>query len=367
MAIPLPIDDEDAANLLVVSLTLTAFNCLLVFLVILASGDFFAKIANIGRVEPYLWLLPAGFGGVGLYQALSYWAIRKKNYTVLGKTRVVRSLFQIGSQILLGVFRAGPIGLLVGHIIGEGGGSGGLARLSWKKDKQLFKTVSIMKSREVAWRYRKFPFYMTWASILNSAGLQIPPVLFASFYGPKVAGWFFLTQKVIAMPVTLIGRSVSQVFVGEVAELANSDPVALRKLFRKINLKLLLSGLGPCLLVVLFGEKFFATVFGNNWLVSGKYAQLMAFVYLLKLSSESLINHALLERQEISLIWGTIRLILVCSAIVTFHSLGYSDFAAVAAFSAAMLISYITNFALWNYAINCKIRDHTRTFGGQRG
>ena len=54
----------------------------------------------------------------------------------------------------------------------------------------------------------------------------------------------------------------------------------------------------------------FATVIGKGWIQSGKYGQVIVFVYLLKFCSESPISHALLERQELSLIWEILGLIL---------------------------------------------------------
>jgi hypothetical protein len=53
-----------------------------------------------------------------------------------------------------------------------------------------------------------------------------------------------------------------------------------------------------------------ATVIGKACIQSGKYGQVMVFVYLLKFCSESPMSHALLERQELSLIWEILRLIL---------------------------------------------------------
>ncbi|MFX0203658.1 MAG: lipopolysaccharide biosynthesis protein, partial [Candidatus Hodarchaeota archaeon] len=133
MSIPLPTKDSDAANLLVTSTAFTGFNCLLLSLLIFAFGASFVSLTNTDPFGPYLWLLPIGFLGVGLYQNFSYWAIRKKYYTILGRTKATRSIFQIGSQLLLGLFKTGPFGLLIGHIIGEAGGLRTLACLSWSK------------------------------------------------------------------------------------------------------------------------------------------------------------------------------------------------------------------------------------------
>jgi O-antigen/teichoic acid export membrane protein len=358
MAIPLPATDSDAGNLLLTSMAFTGFNCLLLCLLILTLGDFFVKVTNVGRFGPYLWLLPFGFAGVGLYHTFTYWAIRKRYYTVLGRTRATRSFFQIGSQLLLGAFKTGPIGLLIGHIIGEAGGLSQLARMAWSKDKAAIKKASVSQARKVASRYRKFPFYMTWASILNTAGLRVPALLFASFYGPEMAGWFFLTQKVIAMPVMLVGKSVSQVFIGEAVELTRTNPILLKKLYRKLNIQLLLPALMPCIILVFYGDIIFKTIFGDSWIQSGKYVQVMAFVFLLKLTLESVISLAILERQELDLIWSVFRLVLVSCAIVASSMKGFSPFQAVVLYSAAMVISYLLKYALWSYAVNQKIREH---------
>jgi O-antigen/teichoic acid export membrane protein len=197
---------------------------------------------------------------------------------------------------------------------------------------------------------------MTWASILNSAGLRVPTLLFASFYGPTVAGWFFLTQKVLAIPITLIGKSVSQVFTGEAALLVRTDPIKLKKLFRKINLQLLLAGFVPCVTLALLGEVIFRVIFGVSWSESGKYAQSLAFVYLLKFCSESLINLALLEKQDLALLWGLIRLILVSSVIVSSSIGGCDGVIAVTLYSVAMIISYILNYIFWDLSLRSKIK-----------
>jgi O-antigen/teichoic acid export membrane protein len=69
------------------------------------------------------------------------------------------------------------------------------------------------------------------ASLLNSISLQIPSVMLLALYGPEVAGWYLLVQRIGAIPATLISASVAQVFLGEAARVARDDPSALPGLF----------------------------------------------------------------------------------------------------------------------------------------
>lgn len=356
MSIPLPHNDFEAANLLCVSFIAIFVNCIILCLSIFAFSDFLGNFENIALLYDYIWLLPIGIFGVGVYQAFSFWTIRNKCYKILAKTRISRSIAQIFSQLVLGILNAGPFGLLIGHVLGELSGSGALVRITWLKNKELLKSVKIREAKRLALKYKKFPLLMTGASVINSAGVQFPVILFVLFYGPEVAGWLFLTQKIMAIPITSVGRSISQVFIGEVGRIAKSNPKKMKDLFIKIHIKLLLFGTIPCLILTFFGEEIFKISFGEGWVQSGKYAQALAIVYLLKFCTESLINHALLERQELSLLWSSGRLILVCSVILYSKIFNYDALLCVKIYSIAMGFAYIMNLFLWIWAINCQIK-----------
>ena len=58
IAIPLPDSDEEAANLLVLSVLCSLFTALATALILLIFGPALARWASIESAEPYLWLLP---------------------------------------------------------------------------------------------------------------------------------------------------------------------------------------------------------------------------------------------------------------------------------------------------------------------
>ncbi len=57
-----------------------------------------------------------------------------------------------------------------------------------------------------------FPLFSAGATILNHAATTLPPIMLAAFYTPQVTGLFGLAQRMISLPMVLVGAAVSQVF-----------------------------------------------------------------------------------------------------------------------------------------------------------
>lgn len=349
-AIPIPEDNQTAVDLLCLCIVSILITSALFLLGILFFYNELGRIQQLSLLMQFIWLLPVGFFFAGIYQALNYWAVRERVYSLIARTRISQGVTGIVTQLVLGVLKFGPLGLLLGQIIGQSAGVGSLARQFWNKDKNNINFVSVTTLRTVACRYKDFPLYQSNASLLNTAGLQMPALLFAGCYGVEVAGWFYLTQQLLAMPIALVGTSISKVFLGEAARMIR-EPLKLQKLFRKINLKLLLIGIGPCLILAVGGQWIFKFVFGAQWVQSGVYVQVMAFVFLLKLTTDSVINFAIIERQDLSFSWALMRLVFVVLGIMTAVWCGLSGFWAVVFFAGTMIISYMIKYVMWGYAI----------------
>ncbi len=263
------------------------------------------------------------------------------------------------TQLGLGIFHVGPLGLLFGQIVGESAGMVTLAKQFWSQNKYNLQAVTYTSIRDVARKYKDFPIYQSTGSFLNSAGLQIPSLLFATYYGIEVAGWFYLTQKVLAAPITLIGSSVAKVFWGEAARLTG-QPRELQKLFRKVNVNLFMIGIVPTMILFIGGQWIFTFVFGHKWLQSGVFVQIMAFVFLLKFTTDSSINFAIIEKHRSTVFWALLRLISVVLGIMAAVWCGLQAFWAVLFFSIAMILSYAIRYFMWTYSVHELIINQER-------
>lgn len=359
LAIPLPEKDEDAANLLALSLGIVIGMSLIVGLGVWAFGEQITFWANAPALKSYLWLLPLGVGIVGTYQVFNYWAVRKQAFSRIARTKLNQGLGAALTQIGFGFLKLGPLGLLIGHVVGQGIGTTTLIALAQREDKEALKSISLRGLRHMARRYQRYPLLSSLSGLINSTGLQLPALLLASLYGLQVAGWFTLGQQVIGVPMTLVGQAVSQVYLGEAARLARQNPSSLRFLFLKIANRLLILGIPPLGVLALGGSWLFVWIFGESWRDAGTYMQVLSLMLLIQFMVVPLSQTLnILERQAWQLGWDVGRLLLVMTALLVTHTLSWSPLGAVAMYSIAMLIAYLSLFGLSLRAILSRNASH---------
>jgi O-antigen/teichoic acid export membrane protein len=272
-AIPLPEEEEVAGSLLALTLIVLAAMTVLVALLVWLAGDAFVARANVAALRPYLWLIPVGLLGAGTYQALSYWAIRRRAFGRIARTKLSQGIGQVVAQVGLGLVKAGAPGLLVGDVIGRVAGGGGLAILAFRD--RPFARVTGASLRAAAGRYRRFPLLTTWSGLLNIGSLQLPSILFAASFGATAAGLYALSYKMLVLPTMLVGQTVGQVFLARAATLSRESE-RLRLLTERTALALFACGLPVFGAVALGGPQLFATAMGSQWEQAGRYAQTLA-------------------------------------------------------------------------------------------
>jgi len=352
LAIPLPEKDEDAANLLALSIGIVVFMGLLASVVTWLLGAQIVSWTNISALRPYLWLLPVGVVMVGIYQVLNYWAVRKQAFTQIARTKLNQGAGLAIAQIGLGLLKSGPLGLLIGRIVGQAAGITTLAMLAYKKDKKALKAISPSQVRYMFARYRRFPLFSSGAALINALGLQLPVLLLSGLYGAQVVGQFMLVQRVFGLPLTFLGTSVSKVYLSQAAQKARTDVQGLQKLFYAVAKKMAVLGSVPTIILVGVGPSLFPLVFGIEWREAGVYAQIMAVTFLSAFVTIPLsYTFSVLERQDLSLMWNGSRLLLSAGSIVIAYKLRWSATYAVVAYSVGMLGGYLSLFILSAIAI----------------
>lgn len=341
-ALPLPEKDDDAANILILCFLLLLITTFLTSMVIYSLGDRIVIWTNVPRLSSYLWLVPLGVFGAGIYQILNYWAVRKRNFTRIAQTKISRGVVRAALQVGVGFMYPGPLGLLLGQFAGEVAGSISLGLAAWRNERTSFSKISLHEMRQAGIRYKRFPFFSSWADLLDALGLHIPQLFFAAFYGTEVAGWFALGQRVIAAPLNIVVDSVAQVYFGEAARLSKDDPKSMRQLFLKLTGRLALIGGVPVVVICVLSPWFFSVIFGPGWETAGRYVQIMGPMFAVRFATVPL-SHTLniLERQDLYSVWESARLVLVIGGFLLVKTLRFSHIGAIVIYSLSMLIAYV--------------------------
>jgi O-antigen/teichoic acid export membrane protein len=303
-------------------------------------------------MAPYIWLLPLGILGAGIYQALNFWGIRQKAFGTIAWTKISQNVGKAGAMIGFGSIGVGAVGLVAGAIIGHCSGSARLAVSAWRQNKQSFRLINVKQMLEVLKRYKKFPFFTLGAQLLHNGGYRIPYLLLAANYGLQVVGWFALAQWVIGTPIGLIGASVAQVYMGELTHLNRKSPQEIKKLFFKTLMMLSLIALVIVLLIIFVAPLLMHRVFGQQWHETENYMQVLAFAFALQFIAYPLMGTVdYLNYQGLGLTRETLRAILMIGAIPLAAYLEQPAVIAILFYGIASGLVYLFGLILSWYAI----------------
>ena len=127
--------------------------------------------------------------------------------------------------------------------------------------------------RAAALRYRQFPLFALWSSLLSIISQQAPILILAAIFDATVVGWFSITVRVLLLPSAIVGNAVGQVFY---ARVSRSDLEDITRTSATLYRSLVTLGAGPMWLLAIGGEYAFGLVFGDAWREAGQYAQWLA-------------------------------------------------------------------------------------------
>lgn len=342
VTIPLPKDEKLADNLLRLSFLITLSLSLLWVVGIITLGDYLAVRFSAEKITPFLWILPVVFLGQGLYQALSNWAVREKKFRLITRTKITQGISSATVKIGLGVVGVKPLGLLVGNIVQEFAGIGSFLLKLLRNKPDFFKYFSWAEIKYAARRYKDFPLIQSWSQLLLNTSVNLPVIIIGAYYGAAVVGIFGLAHNMINIPMNLLGKSVSQVYFGEISKFGKNNPEKIYRLSISVIKKMFWIASVPMALLIAFGPWIFKVFFGTEWLEAGVYARYLALIILTRFIS-SPIMHCLnvLEKQGIQLFLNLLRIVLVVLIFVFAHKMSWDPKRTIIAYSILISLFYI--------------------------
>jgi len=294
-AIPIANDAAEAVHLFMISVVLAVVASALLGIVVVGWGPDLAVFLGATAFRAFLWVLPVGLMVLAIGQALASWAVFHRSFPALGRWRSVQGLAQAICQVVLGLLRFGPLGLILGDLVGRLFGMQRLLRsLAVDVRGTQISAATLRGYAKARWGFARV---MTTASLLNALTTQIPFLLIPAAFGLQSSGQYFLAYRMLVLPSSLVSSAFNQVFFGE-ASFRRSDPQELHDLAYNGAVSLLIFAVPSYLIVAVGGGALIEFAFGHEWQEAGAYAQIIAPSLILWSVTHPISSLLLIGRRE---------------------------------------------------------------------
>ena len=320
VAIMLPKRKQDALNILVLSLLITFLFSILILSLFNIFHEFIFFNKEYELLLKYYGIIPLSIFLISINQSLINLLNREQQYNSIAKQNILKSASNSLSALGLGIKKISS-GLILGHLISLILISAWNIKLCLKEfNWKVISPDSIIKNFK---KYIDFLKFSTLSNLFNSFSNIGMTTIIIIFFGPKIAGLYFLAEKLIVIPTSFITSSISQVYFEKASKLFYSDKLSLLKLTNRIQ-KNIFYFLFPFLLVVsLFGKDIFM-ILGEQWAQAGLILKYFSVFVLMK-NIYSPISHIgdILNKQKVLLKFN---ISLFLFQVLSFYSLKeYND------------------------------------------
>lgn len=283
IAIPLPESDEEARDVFWLALLGGLFLSGLIALVLLAVDDAAIARMGLGRVAPYLWMLPLAVLATACFSALQNWHVRKRSYGLVARARVAQSAGASLIQVSSGLVAPSPFGLIAGFVINGGAAAVLILVEMWRKATLTLLKPDFARLRPALRQYSYYPRYSIWEALANSAAIQLPVLLIGVLVSEAEVGQLLLATSVVQAPMALFGTATSQVFLSQAPERARQG--RLEEVTRSTTRTLFRIGAPILAAIGLLSPFAFPIAFGAEWTRAGIIVAWMAPWLLLQFIS----------------------------------------------------------------------------------
>lgn len=351
VAIVLPKSDENAKGLIKLSLYITFIIASLTTIILLLFNNSIVKLLQIEEIASFLYLIPIVLIFSGLMQIAQQWLIRTKQFSLNAKANFINSIVTNGSKAGIGLFYPTATALVVIQAVGNGLKAFIMILFVKRSDdreksKEQEENYSI---KRLAKKHKDFPLYRAPEEFFSAMSQSLPILLLTSFFGPAAAGFYSIGRIVLELPSVLIGQSIGDVFYPRISE-AEKSGQNLNRLIKKATLALVVTGIIPFGIIIIFGPWLFEFVFGEGWSVAGEYARWIALAsFSTFINKPSVRSMPVIKAQRFLLIFTLLRLAIRSIALLTGFVMFNSDIVAVALFGiTGLLLNLMLIFIVLN-------------------
>ncbi|MEE0457913.1 MAG: oligosaccharide flippase family protein [Anaerovibrio sp.] len=216
----------------------------------------------------------------GIINILTSYNTRNQEYKLLSKVSIVRSVTNMFLLLYLGYMGTAVHGLLTSHVVSQ---LMGLKEQSSSliRDKKKIIYSSWHNVFSMVTKYRGLPIYSVPAIFLNNISYLAINFFIAELYGMEQLGYYALSNRVLGVPLTMIGYNVGNVFFEKASKQFEKTGSFSSTYIETFRLLVVLSI--PIIGGIYFLAPWFCEFYlGSEWYVAGMYIRIMCIMFALK-------------------------------------------------------------------------------------
>ena len=299
MSIFLPKSNYKATEMLEVALFLSALFSIILLIIVLSFGDYIMKRFDIEHSIFWLYLLPFSIFIAAIYQSMNNLYVRMSRFKQISFNRIIQSITNSTLSVSLSFQSLLLNGLVIAQIITQLV----VAILFFRKIK--FSKVNKYKFKKyliLIKKYKNFPQHMLISGMTNNVSADMPIIILTTNFGLAFSGFYSFVQKVLGVPLSVVGNSFMEVFRQKASEeyIKNGNCISI---FSSVFKKLVLISFIPFFVFYFIAPDLFSFVFGENWKVAGEYAQILTPMFFIKFITMPISSVALFANKTIVDFW----------------------------------------------------------------
>lgn len=325
---------------------LTAASCLTV--VFLSFFEF----SNSG-VRRVMYFVPFAAAAFGIHEFIRFFLIRNNSYRAMALSGMSRSISQVLYQVLFGLLFANLLTLIISYFF-----SLIVAVVFMLKKIRVSDLIDVSllkkeRGRANIWalcrKYSSYPKYMMPLGLVNMAGQQLPAIFFAVFFSASVAGYFAIAQRLIGLPMSLIGKAIGDVFFGEFARLARTSSEHGAALFMGMLKRLAIIAVPVAVVPFFIPRELYEFILGAQWGMVKQTVDILSVSYAVQILVSPLAQTMIiLKRERLLFFWDLTRLVCIAAICASPLAFSFSYETVLLAYSLVVAVLYlILLFIMW--------------------
>ncbi len=215
-ALMLPKDVETSGRIFIISIIICFLFSFLFGLVVLFIPSGFMYNLGLKEFSKISFILPLGVFLTGIFQVLTFWHNKNKNYNLLATNKIIQNSTVSAINITGGYVHLSYGGLIMGYISGQAVSIISLIRKNFTEIVRIFRSNKIKSLKSELIQYKNFPLFLAPMVFLNTISINILVLFLTAYFNQTVVGLYSQAYKAISYPLFLNNNVIFPCFFSKI-------------------------------------------------------------------------------------------------------------------------------------------------------